>query len=47
MDETRQLPALYRSASPSSPDFVARVKGIYEDPQYRILAEPQIGVGHR
>jgi hypothetical protein len=43
MDELGRLTALYRSVSPSSPDFVARVKRIYDDPRYRILADPQIG----
>ncbi len=46
MDELGQLTALYRSAAPSSPDFVARIKRIYDDPHYRILADPQVGVGH-
>ena len=43
MDELGQLTALYRSTSPSSPDFVARVKRIYDDQHYRILAAPKIG----
>jgi hypothetical protein len=42
MDELGQLTALYRSVSPSSPDFVARVKKIYDDPHYGILADPQV-----
>ena len=46
MDELGQLTALYRSVSPSSPDFVAHVKRIYDDPHYRILADPQVGIGH-
>ena len=46
MDELGQLTALYRAASPSSPDFVTRIKRIYDDRHYRILADPQVGVGH-
>jgi RNA polymerase sigma factor (sigma-70 family) len=42
MDELGQLTALYRSVLPSSPDFVARVKKIYDDKRYRILADPQV-----
>jgi len=40
MDELGRMTALYRSVAPSSPDFVARVKRIYDDPHYRILADP-------
>jgi len=46
MDELGQITALYRSVAPSSPDFVAMVKEIYDDRRYRILADPQIGAGH-
>jgi len=46
MDELGQLTALYRSVAPSSLDFVAMVKEIYDDRRYRILADPQIGAGH-
>ncbi|MCB2148966.1 MAG: RNA polymerase sigma factor [Deltaproteobacteria bacterium] len=47
MDELGQLSALYRSVSPSSPDFVARVKRIYDDQHYRILADPKLEAAHR
>jgi len=45
MDELGQLTALYRSVAPSSPDFVAMVKKIYDDRRYRILADSKIKAG--
>ncbi len=41
MDDLGRLSALYRSVSPSSPDFVARVKRLYETQHYRILSDPK------
>jgi RNA polymerase sigma factor (sigma-70 family) len=41
VDELGRLSALYRSVSPSSPDFVDRVKTIYDARQYRIFSNPE------
>jgi hypothetical protein len=41
MDDLGRLSALYRSVSPSSPDFVARVKTIYNARQYRLFSNTE------